>query len=105
MNLLQCALWCERLIAYEKYTNQCGLCGEVRVEDPCGFIDGAGLGLGVPALGCQDVCVAHQLLGYLRADLAFDKHTGELVPELVGGEVSLQHGFVGLAGALVLPVL
>lgn len=89
LNLLQCALWCGRLIVYEKYTNQCGLCGEVRVEDPCGFIDGAGLGLGVPALGCQDVGVAHQLLGYLRADLAFDQHTGELVPELVGGEVGL----------------
>lgn len=94
MNLLQCALWCGRLIVYEKYTNQCGLCGEVCVEDPCGFIDGAGLGLGVPALGCQDVGVAHQLLGDLRADAALYQRAGELMPELVRGEVRLHDRLV-----------
>ena len=53
--------------------------------------------------------MAHQLLGDLRANLAFDQHAGELVPELVGGEVGFQHGLVeclagdaGLAGFIAL---
>lgn len=38
--------------------------------------------------------MAHQLLGDLRANLAFDQHAGELVPELVRGEVRLHDRLV-----------